>query len=1027
MVADFYAMLGVEPGSDRATIEAALKRCQPEWSSRTRHPSKGTLYQSYLDRIPEIRRRLLSDPTERAVYDTELTAAQQAERDRRLDALQRLVQIRAAKGGLTVTDRSLLRAEAERRGLNREDLDRLVGPFPPMPEFPSTLTADEQEAPRNLLDVATRRQIAIALEHLEQRDLYDLLGLRRDTPAAEIRAKAAAERQRWMQKAQVTAAKTAWLNAISLAQTHLGTPEARARYDDSLALEAEEQFGAVVTFALQGQGRLDPATREALLVEATAHGITPARGEALIRQGCRQAGVEPAGGPLPTLSQGERRLIRCRACHGLTDYAWSEIHGSGGCRHCHAPLTWSCPSCRHQGWVDERRCTGCGFAIENVEPMERHFAAAQHAFKLRRLNAAIGHLRRVQELAPHHVGARKGVEKVQTQLSEIQAIKARYRLERAAHRVVAARDLLEVWSRLVELGNPELEAARTECQERLEAAHQLVARARRRLGHDPAAARTLLDQALAQVVDLPEAREALELCPPEGPTDLHAEVLPDRIRLRWTAPELDGRGPLCYRILRKPREAPTHAGDGTVVAVVEGTAWDDRDLQLGDAFGYAVFSLRGKVASVLGVAAGPFVVAEDVRDVRVEARPGSIRLNWTPPTGAVGVRVVRQMGTPVDGPHEGVALTPASETVADVGLEDGRTYHYGLFALYRAPNGRLQPSRGVFVSAIPQLATRIVEDLRITPEADGRLRLQWPAPPVGQVRVLRTETPFGLATGERRTAGDLERLATLGRWLPEASAGHCVDDAGPTLRPVHYTPVTFAAGLATVGRSVAWWLPPDPVGLSVGRLGGDPAGRVRLQWRNEASGITHVVLARAGAPPTGIDDPEARRVPVPPPESDGTWAATLDLPDEPGGPPWQVRVLALAECEGQQRASPGIAAGATAAVPGVGEAVALTYRLKPPLIPGRPWSITLQRQPADGVIPPLILVANSARPPESAEDGTVVARFPSTRDGERLTFRPTGAPGLETLRLFADPAGEADDPVPSRIQIQHPEAGPTRV
>ncbi len=101
MVADFYAMLGVDPGADRPSLEAALARCQPTWSSGTRNPKTKHTYQSYLDQIPEIRRALLGDPAARAAYDAELAAAQRAERDLALDELQRLVRLRAAKGGLT--------------------------------------------------------------------------------------------------------------------------------------------------------------------------------------------------------------------------------------------------------------------------------------------------------------------------------------------------------------------------------------------------------------------------------------------------------------------------------------------------------------------------------------------------------------------------------------------------------------------------------------------------------------------------------------------------------------------------------------------------------------------------------------------------------------------------------------------------------------------------------------------------------------------------------------------------------------
>src|SRR5437764_14756028 len=105
MVPDYYAMLGVDPKADRAALEAALARCQPLWSSGTRNPKNKHTFQSYLDQIPALRQALLGEPGARAAYDAELAAARRAERDRRLDQLQRLVRLRAAKAGLTASDR----------------------------------------------------------------------------------------------------------------------------------------------------------------------------------------------------------------------------------------------------------------------------------------------------------------------------------------------------------------------------------------------------------------------------------------------------------------------------------------------------------------------------------------------------------------------------------------------------------------------------------------------------------------------------------------------------------------------------------------------------------------------------------------------------------------------------------------------------------------------------------------------------------------------------------------------------------
>ena len=130
MVPDYYARLGVDPAADPAEIEAALKQQEPVWSMGTRNPKTRHTNQLYLDEAPALRRALLSGPEPRAAYDAELAAVQIAEREQKLDELQRRVRLRAAKGGLMTADRTLLRDEAARIGLDGDVLDRLTRLIP---------------------------------------------------------------------------------------------------------------------------------------------------------------------------------------------------------------------------------------------------------------------------------------------------------------------------------------------------------------------------------------------------------------------------------------------------------------------------------------------------------------------------------------------------------------------------------------------------------------------------------------------------------------------------------------------------------------------------------------------------------------------------------------------------------------------------------------------------------------------------------------------------------------------------------
>ena len=799
MVADFYAMLEIDPGADRATLESALARRQPAWSSGTRNPKTKHTFQSYLDQIPEIRRVLLGDPGARLAYDAELAAARRAERDVRLDELQRLVRLRAAKGGLTPGDRALLGEQAGRLGLGPDDLGRLIEPIPPRPDSPGESEAAEP-AP-DVLDAVARKQIRVALDHLRRRDLYDVLGLARDAPPAEVAARADAERRRWMQKSQVTAEKTAWLEVVSHAQSHLGPPEARARYDRTLAVEAEDRLAESIAFAVRGLPRLDYGTRAALIDEAGTRGIAPDRADVLIGRGCRALGVARDGAPALILGSIEPpRYLRCRACAGVTDFAEaSEPAGRAECRHCRASLRWACPACKRAHWVDEARCA-CGFPREHVEPLVRHFEAAQLAHRARDHAAALEHLGRVRQYAPRHAGARKGIEAVRRRMAEAEAARSAAESARAKRHLVAARAAVRAWARLVPDDEPESLAAAAEVARGLRMAEALAARARACEADDPKAARGLYEKALAVAADLAAARDGLRRCPPDPPSNLVAGFDGDRVRLRWDPPPPDGLGPVRFRVVRKRSGVPAQANDGAVVAETDEAQAEDRGVRAGESAGYAVYAVRGESCSKLGATAGPVEVLPEVADLRVEARGGEVALTWVLPDRASGVRVVRNPRRRPIHVRDGEVVEALPGGAVDRGLADDRVYHYAVFALYPAPEGGPdggdeRPSRGVAVAAVPHPPVEAIAAPALTTGPDGRLRVSWEPPGRGTVRVIRTAAPLPHAPGDRLPAATA--ASWDGEWLDSAADGHA-DDPSP-LAP-RLGPLPLHAGARLGGR-----------------------------------------------------------------------------------------------------------------------------------------------------------------------------------------------------------------------------------
>ena len=925
MVPDYYAMLGVDPSSDRAALEAALARNQPMWSSGTRNPKTKHTYQSYLDQIPALRQALLGDPLTRASYDAELLASRRAERDRKLDTLQKLIRLRAAKGGLTVGDRKVLRDEAVKLGLTADDVDRLAELIPPQPEAPAEAIDADEPVP-DVLDPVMRRQTRVALDHLRKRDLYEALGLPRDAPIAEIAGRADLERQRWMKKTQVTAEKTAWLEVVTLAQSHLTNPSARARYNRTLEFEAEEELAGSAAFALAGMPRLDPSTRGVLLDEAEALGIAPDRAEKIVARVCRQLGIAREGGAgagaVAVSTNGPLRLLRCRSCSGVSDYG-KVARGSGpaACRHCGASLHWSCPVCQRMRWVDETRCS-CGFRIELLEPLVWHFEAAQHAFKARDYATSLTHLQRVQELAPKHRGARKGLEMVKEKTAEIELARAAFELAQAGRKLNAAKRALDGWGNLVPHSTPDWRVARDQLNQTLREAHAFAARARSRERTDPRSARELYRRSLALAADLPDALSGLERCPPDTATDLTAMYVDDRVVLRWSPPSPDGLGPITFVILRKPENALAHPTDGVRIGEVLNPEFVDPDVTPGTSVSYAVLTKRGKAESVAAVAVGPMFLMGEVRDLHAEPRQREVDLSWTPPPNVAEVRVARKRGSPPKTPLDGEYVASTLSQAHDSGLEPDRIYQYGVFAVFRTPDGISTASRGVFVSALPHTPVRTLDAPTLTTEADGRVALRWVEPSRGVVKIIRTNRPFPYEPGTRLTP--VQSASLDGEWITVATPDSA-HDSPPSFGAFYYTPLTSWGGAATVGHSVAHSCVLDPSDLRAARIGGSGGGgRVHLRWRWSPHGSQSLVVCRQGIPPTGPDDPEAVVETVHEADYSRIGYHALTLPPGENGP-WHVAVYALSNVDGEMLTSPGLDPSARTVVLAPNQEVTLSY------------------------------------------------------------------------------------------------------
>jgi hypothetical protein len=219
--------------------------------------------------------------------------------------------------------------------------------------------------------------------------------------------------------------------------------------------------------------------------------------------------------------------------------------------------------------------------------------------------------------------------------------------------------------------------------------------------------------------------------------------------------------------------------------------------------------------------------------------------------------------------------------------------------------------------------------------------------------------------------------------------------------------------------------------------------QLRWHWADEAA--TTRLVARQGSPPNGPEDPLALVTVVTREDYDrlGSWTISLPLVrnetrnlseqrlkgDSPGDLPvvpdrWYITAYSADLDNGVTVFSSGFEPSATTAVAGPLPEVTVSYVLKRPWIPRRPWTVAIRTEPAGVDVPPMVLVANNRAIPLSAEDGEIVARLPACRDGANHTVRTNLNLSRRGVRAFPDPTLEPGSSPPFRLR--HPDAGPTR-
>jgi hypothetical protein len=322
----------------------------------------------------------------------------------------------------------------------------------------------------------------------------------------------------------------------------------------------------------------------------------------------------------------------------------------------------------------------------------------------------------------------------------------------------------------------------------------------------------------------------------------------NEITLSWTP--ISGAQ---YVVVRGAGNAPLPEPKGRTP--IPEASLTDRDLEPGEVYNCAVFTLKDGLRSRVPATAGPIAALAEVEEPGADPGDASVALFWNLPRNATGARVLRTTdpARPANSSDQKAAVVSCTDQEAqDSGLKNGMAYNYLVCCEYKMPDGTLVYSEGVRLSGIvPREPPAPLRDLVLRSEG-GVVIGAYGAVGEGQVRVY----PFPRKPPAR--CGQIVALDDLQQWGdPLPSHRPCqVEDASS--QGVYYVPVTVSGRKAVVGQAKRRPIP----GVEGLHTWAAPDG-VRLRWSSWPEPCESVlVLRRFDTWPVGARDPDATKIEV---------------------------------------------------------------------------------------------------------------------------------------------------------------------
>ena len=388
-------------------------------------------------------------------------------------------------------------------------------------------------------------------------------------------------------------------------------------------------------------------------------------------------------------SQKDSRLTLCPTCKAMIEEGASNIY----CPVCGAAVQVICPRCNTRQCATNQMCIKCGFDFKNgldsakrTESAIRTKLAVGLVSEAAELTAGLARdfpsYPPLEELKRLTDEANRRYQQTLARLHDDYRVRCMYDLKRTAEQTRTEFPSL--------LNDPVLAAQYREAAEKVADAEKFCGEAAHKTGSE---AMDLYIRAADRCPDHPEAVSKLKDFPPEAPADASIQTRDDTVVLRYAVPE-DRRG-MTFCIYRNKGTLPRVDRSSVPLAEIPGGVYQDRTLDPGADYYYAIYSRRWGILSRDCASCGPAIVFREVTNAVITPIEDGLHIEFAAPRGCSRVRIWRKEGAQAAGIGDEVEVQhDDSSRLNDRGLRGGIKYHYLFVAEYDV-NGRTERSLGV--------------------------------------------------------------------------------------------------------------------------------------------------------------------------------------------------------------------------------------------------------------------------------------------------------------------------------------------